>query len=164
MNTEKTFSGFYAFDSTEAKTILAAKKAAEFPQLTTASGKAKLFRKIKWEKISYKGRDMEIPVIAAMCGDNEEKQITLSALFGKENAFVVDRENGDYKKGDRLVIKNLVEWSPELQSLTSARNEAIMSEITDDMEITIVTLWGHFDDSNKRSFNLTFVAEKATKL
>ena len=158
---EKTFSGFYDFDSTEAKTILANKKALEFPVLTTANGETKLYRQIKWESVTYKGRTFDVPVIACMCGD-DYKQITLSSLFGKEKVFVVDRAANGYQAGDRLKIDNLVEWTPELQSVASARNEAIMAVVADEMEINVITLWGHYDEPNARSFNVTFV--KATKL
>lgn len=160
---EKAFTTFVPFDSDEAKEVLAAKQAAEFPQLTTAIGKCKLQRLVKWESITYQGRDMDIPVISAKVG-REQKQVTLSALFGKENPFIVDRENGNYKKGSKWQINNLVEWAPELQSPTSKRNAAVMAAVVDDQEITLVTLWGHFDGGQGRPFNLTFVAEGATKL
>lgn len=161
--TEKAFLNFVPFDSEDAKKILDDKKAAEFPQLTTASGKCKLQRLIKWENIEYRGREMDIPVIAAKVG-NQQKQVTLSTLFGKEHPFVVDRENGNYKKGNRYQINNLVEWTPELQGTTSARNAAVMAAVTDNLEITLVTLWGHFESGQGRSFNLTFVESGATKL
>jgi hypothetical protein len=106
---------------------------------------------------------MDIPVISAKQG-NTQKQVTLSCLFGRENPFVVDRENGNYKKGDRYQINNLVEWSPELQGTTSARNAAVMAAVHDNMEITLVTLWGHFEGGQGRSFNLTFVESGAKKL
>ena len=160
---EKAFTTFVAFDSEEAKAVLAAKQAAEFPQLTTATGKCKLQRLVKWESITYRDRDMDIPVISAKVG-REQKQITLSSLFGKEYPFIVDREATDYPKGSKWQINNLVEWAPELQSTTSARNAAVMAAITDDQEITLVTVWGHFDGGQGRSFNLTFVKENATKL
>lgn len=161
--TEKAFQTFVPFESDDAKKILDEKKAFEFPQLTTATGKCKLQRLIKWEEITYRGRDMDIPVISAKQG-NTQKQITLSCLFGRENPFVVDRENGGYKKGDRYQIDNLVEWSPELQGTTSARNAAVMAAIQDNMEITLITLWGHFEGGQGRSFNLTFVESGAKKL
>ena len=41
---------------------------------------------------------------------------------------------------------------------------AVMAAVTDDKQITLVTIWGHFDGGQGRSFNLTFVAEGATKL
>ena len=162
--TEKAFTTFVAFDSDDAKKILEEKKSMEFPQLTTLQGKGKLQRLIKWEAITYRGRDMDIPVISAKVG-NQQKQVTLSTLFGKEHPFVVDRENGNYKKGDRYQINNLVEWTPELQGTTSARNAAVMAAVQDNMEITLVTLWGHFEGGHQgRSFNLTFVESGATKL
>lgn len=160
---EKAFTTFVAFDSDDAKKILAEKQAAEFPQLTTAKGACKLQRLIKWESITYRGRDMDIPVISAKMG-REQKQVTLSTLFGKEHPFVVDRESGNYARGSRYQIDNLVTWSPELQSTTSARNAAVMAAVTDDQEITLVTLWGHFEGGQGRSFNLTFVESGATKL
>ena len=161
--TEKAFLNFVPFDSEDAKKILDDKKAAEFPQLTTAIGKCKLQRLIKWEAITYRGRDMDIPVISAKVG-NQQKQVTLSTLFGKEHPFVVDRESGNYAKGSRYQINNLVEWTPELQGTTSARNAAVMASVQDNMEITLVTLWGHFESGQGRSFNLTFVESGATKL
>lgn len=161
--TEKAFTQFVPFESEEAQKILDEKKAAEFPQLTTAIGKCKLQRLIKWENVEYRGRDMDIPVIAAKVG-NQQKQITLSTLFGKENPFVVDRESGNYKKGSRFQINNLVEWSPELQGTTSKRNAAVMAAVTDNLEITLITIWGHFEGGQGRSFNLTFVESGATKL
>lgn len=161
--TEKAFTTFVAFDSNDAKKILEEKKSMEFPQLTTLQGKGKLQRLIKWEAITYRGRDMDIPVISAKQG-NTQKQVTLSTLFGKEHPFVVDRESGNYAKGARYQINNLVEWSPELQSTTSARNAAVMAAVTDNLEINLVTLWGHFDGGQGRSFNLTFVESGATKL
>ena len=160
---EKAFTTFVPFDSDEAKEVLAAKQAAEFPQLTTATGACKLQRLVKWEAITYRNRDMDIPVIAAKVG-REQKQVTLSTLFGKEHPFVVDRESGNYTKGSKWQINNLVEWSPELQSTTSKRNAAVMAAVADDQQITLVTVWGHFDGGQGRSFNLTFVAEGATKL
>jgi hypothetical protein len=160
---EKAFTTFVPFDSDEAKEILAAKQAAEFPQLTTAAGKCKLQRLVKWEQVTYKGRDMDIPVISCKVG-REQKQVTLSALFGKEHPFIVDREAPNYPRGSKWQINNLVEWTPELQSVTSSRNTAVMGAITDDQEITLVTVWGHFDGGQGRSFNLTFVKENATKL
>ena len=160
---EKGFSTFVPFESKEAQEILAAKQAAEFPQLTTATGKCQLQRLIKWESITYRGREMDIPVIAAKVG-SQQKQVTLSTLFGKEHTFVIDRESGDYKKGARYQINNLVEWTPELQSVTSARNAAVMAAVTDNLEITLLTLWGHFEGGQGRSFNLTFVEGGAVKL
>ena len=160
---EKAFTTFVPFDSEEAKKVLAAKQAAEFPQLTTATGACKLQRLVKWESITYRGRDMDIPVISAKVG-REQKQVTLSTLFGKEHPFIVDREAPNYPKGSKWQINNLVEWSPELQSTTSKRNAAVMAAVTDDKQITLVTIWGHFDGGQGRSFNLTFVAEGATKL
>lgn len=160
---EKAFTTFVPFDSDEAKEVLAAKQAAEFPQLTTAIGKVKLQRMVKWEAITYRNRDMDIPVIAAKVG-REQKQVTLSTLFGKEYPFIVDREAPNYPKGSKWQINNLVEWSPELQSTTSKRNAAVMGAVTDDQEINLVTVWGHFDGGQGRSFNLTFVVEGATKL
>ena len=160
---EKGFSTFVPFESKEAQEILAAKQAAEFPQLTTASGVCKLQRLIKWESITYKGREMDIPVISVKVG-REQKQVTLSSLFGKEHPFVVDRENGNYARGSRYQINNLVAWTPELQSVTSARNAAVMAAVTDDLEITLLTLWGHFEGGQGRSFNLTFVEGGAVKL
>jgi len=160
---EKAFTTFVPFDSEEAKEVLAAKQAAEFPQLTNAAGKCKLQRMVKWESITYRNRDMDIPVIAAKVG-REQKQVTLSTLFGKEYPFIVDREAPNYPKGSKWQINNLVEWSPELQSTTSKRNAAVMGAVTDDQEITLITVWGHFDGGQRRSFNLTFVAEGATKL
>jgi hypothetical protein len=103
------------------------------------------------------------PVIAAKVG-REQKQVTLSSLFGKEHPFIVDRESPNYPKDSKWKIDNLVEWTPELQSTTSARNAAVMAAVTDDLEITLVTVWGHFDGGQGRSFNLTFVKENATKL
>lgn len=160
---EKAFQTFVPFESEDAKAILAEKKAMEFPQLTNATGKCKLQRLIKWESITYRGRDMDIPVISAKQG-NAQKQVTLSCLFGREHAFIVDRESGNYKKGDKYQINNLVEWSPELQGTTSARNAAVMASVEDNKEITLQTLWGHFDGGQGRSFNLTFVVEGAKKL
>lgn len=160
---EKAFTQFVPFESEEAAAILAEKKALEFPQLTTAAGKCKLQRLVKWEAITYRGRDMDIPVIAAKVG-REQKQVTLSSLFGKEYPFIVDREAPNYPKGSKWQINNLVEWTPELQSTTSARNAAVMAAVTDDLEITLVTVWGHFDGGQGRSFNLTFVVEGAKKL
>lgn len=161
--TEKAFTTFVDFDSDDAKKILEEKKSMEFPQLTTLQGKGKLQRLIKWEAISYRGRDMDIPVIAAKQG-NTQKQVTLSTLFGKEHPFVVDRESGNYAKGSKWQIDNLVAWTPELQGTTSARNAAVMATVQDNMEITLVTLWGHFDGGQGRSFNLTFVESGAKKL
>lgn len=161
--TEKAFTTFVAFDSDDAKAILAEKKSLEFPQLTTATGKCKLQRLIKWEAISYRDRDMDIPVISAKVG-NQQKQVTLSTLFGKEHPFVVDRESGNYAKGSRYQINNLVGWSPELQGTTSARNAAVMAAVQENMEITLITLWGHFEGGQGRSFNLTFVESGAKKL
>ena len=161
--TEKAFQTFVPFESDDAKKILDEKKALEFPQLTTLQGKGKLQRLIKWEAINYRGRDMDIPVISAKQG-NTQKQVTLSCLFGRENPFVVDRESGNYKKGDRYQINNLVEWTPELQGTTSARNTAVMNAVQENMEITLVTLWGHFESGQGRSFNLTFVESGAKKL
>lgn len=160
---EKAFQTFVPFESDDAKKILAEKKALEFPQLTTLQGKGKLQRLIKWENVEYRGREMDIPVISAKQG-NAQKQVTLSCLFGRENPFVVDRENGGYKKGDRYQIDNLVAWSPELQGTTSARNAAVMAAISDGLEITLTTLWGHFEGGQGRSFNLTFVESGAKKL
>lgn len=160
---EKAFTTFVPFDSEEAKEVLAAKQAAEFPQLTTATGACKLQRLVKWESITYRGRDMDIPVISAKVG-REQKQVTLSTLFGKEYPFIVDREAPNYPKGSKWQINNLVEWTPELQSTTSKRNAAVMGAVTDDKQITLVTVWGHFDGGQGRSFNLTFVKENATKL
>ena len=160
---EKAFTTFVPFESDEAKEVLAAKQAAEFPQLTTATGACKLQRLVKWEAITYRNRDMDIPVIAAKVG-REQKQVTLSTLFGKEHPFIVDREAPNYPKGSKWQINNLVEWTPELQSLTSKRNAAVMAAVADDQEITLVTVWGHFDGGQGRSFNLTFVKENATKL
>ena len=160
---EKAFTQFVAFDSPEAKAILDEKKALEFPQLTNATGKCKLQRLVKWESVTYRGRDMDIPVISAKVG-NVQKQVTLSCLFGREHPFVVDRESGNYKKGDKYQINNLVEWSPELQGTTSARNEAVMAAVTENLEIVLVTVWGHFDGGQGRSFNLTFVEGGAVKL
>lgn len=161
--TEKAFTTFVAFDSDDAKKILEEKRSLEFPQLTTLQGKGKLQRLIKWESITYKGRDMDIPVIAAKQG-NTQKQVTLSTLFGKERPFIVDRENGNYKKGDKYQINNLVEWLPELQGTTSARNAAVMAAVQENMEINLVTLWGHFEGGQGRSFNLTFVESGAKEL
>ena len=161
--TEKAFTTFVDFESPEAKKILDEKKALEFPTFTTASGKCKLHRLIKWEQCTYKERDMEIPVIAATNSAGEEKQIELAKFFGREKVFIVDRESGDFKKGDKYQIDNLVEWSPELQSRTSARNAAVMDAITENLEVTLVTLWGHYEDSEK-SFNLTFIESGAKKL
>lgn len=161
--TEKAFTTFVDFDSDDAKKILAEKQAAEFPQLTTLQGKGKLQRLIKWESINYRGRDMDIPVIAVKQG-NQQRQVTLSTLFGKERPFIVDRESGNYAKGNRYQINNLVEWTPELQGTTSARNAAVMAAVTDNLEITLVTLWGHFEEGQGRSFNLTFVESGAKKL
>ena len=161
---EKAFQIFVPFESDDAKQILEEKKALEFPQLTTATGKCKLQRLIKWESITYRGRDMDIPVVAVKVG-NTQKQVTLSTLFGKERTFIVDREAANYPKGSKWKINNLVEWTPELQSKTSARNAAVMAAVTDNKEITLQTLWGHFDnENNKGSFNLTFIVEGATKL
>lgn len=161
--TEKTFATFMDFNSPEAKKILDEKKALEFPTFTTAIGKCKLHRLIKWEQCTYKGRDMEIPVIAATNSAGEEKQVELAKFFGRERTFIVDRESGDFKKGDKYQINNLVEWSPELKSSTSARNAAIMTAITEDLEVTLVTIWGHYEDS-ERSINLTFIESGAKKL
>ena len=161
--TEKAYQTFVPFESDDAKKILDEKKAAEFPQLTTLQGKGKLQRLIKWENIEYRGREMDIPVIAAKQGTSQ-KQVTLSTLFGKEHVFVVDRENGGYKKGNRYQINNLVEWTPELQGTTSARNATVMAAVTDNLEITLITLWGHFEGGQGRSFNLTFVESGAKKL
>lgn len=160
---EKAFTQFVPFESDDAKKILDEKKALEFPQLTNATGECKLQRLIKWESVTYQGRDMDIPVISAKVG-REQKQITLSSLFGKEHPFIVDREAPNYPKGSKWQINNLVEWSPELQSTISARNAAVMAAVTDDKQITLVTVWGHFDGGQGRSFNLTFVAEGAIKL
>lgn len=160
---EKAFTTFVAFDSDDAKKILAEKQAAEFPQLTNATGKCKLQRLIKWESITYRGREMDIPVISAKQG-NTQKQVTLSCLFGRERVFVVDREVAGYPKDSKWQINNLVEWSPELQSTTSARNAAVMAAVTDNLEITLQTLWGHFEGGQGRSFNLTFVVEGAKKI
>ena len=161
--TEKVFTTFMDFDSPEAKKVLEEKKALEFPSFTTATGKCKLHRLIKWEQCTYKGRDMEIPVIAATNSAGEEKQVELAKLFGREKTFIVDRESGNYKKGEKYQINNLVEWSPELKGSTSARNAAIMAAVQDNMEINLITLWGHYEDS-ERSFNLTFVESGAKKL
>lgn len=160
---EKAFTTFVAFDSDDAKKILEEKKSMEFPQLTSLQGKGKLQRLIKWESVTYRGRDMDIPVISAKQG-NTQKQVTLSCLFGRENPFVVDRESGNYARGSRYQIDNLVAWTPELQGTTSARNAAVMAAVQDNMEITLVTLWGHFEGGQGRSFNLTFVESGATKL
>ena len=142
--TEKAFTTFVAFDSDDAKKILEEKKSMEFPQLTTLQGKGKLQRLIKWEAITYRGRDMDIPVISAKVG-NQQKQVTLSTLFGKEHPFVVDRESGNYAKGSRYQINNLVEWTPELQGTTCARNCVVMAAVQDTMEIISVIRWGHFE-------------------
>ena len=161
--TEKAFQTFVPFESDDAKQILEEKKALEFPQLTTANGRGKLQRLIKWENVEYRGREMDIPVIAVKQG-TAQKQVTLSTLFGKEHPFVVDRESGNYAKGSRYQIDNLVEWTPELQGTTSARNAAVMAAVQDNMEITLITLWGHFEGGQGRSFNLTFVESGAKKL
>lgn len=161
--TEKAFTTFVPFESDEAQKIIKEKKALEFPNLTTLQGKGKLQRLIKWEQITYKEREMDIPVIAATNAAGEEKQVTLSTLFGKERIFIIDRESGNYKKGSRYQINNLVEWTPELQGSTSARNTAVMEAVTDNLEINLITLWGHYEDS-ERSFNLTFVESGAKKL
>ena len=160
--TEKAFTTFVAFDSDDAKRILKEKKSMEFPNLTTLQGKGKLQRLIKWESVEYRNREMDIPVISAKVG-NQQKQVTLSTLFGKEKNFIVDRESGNYKKGEKLKIDNLVEWTPELQGSTSARNEAVMAAVQDNMEINLITLWGHYEEG-ERSFNLTFISEGAKKL
>ena len=161
--TEKAYQTFVPFESEDAKQILDEKKALEFPQLTTATGKCKLQRLIKWESINYRGNEMDIPVISAKVG-SQQKQVTLSCLFGRENPFVVDRESGNYKKGDKYQINNLVEWTPELQGTTSARNTAVMGAVTENLEIVLVTIWGHFEGGKGRSFNLTFVESGAKKL
>jgi hypothetical protein len=161
--TEKAFTTFVAFESPEAKKMIEEKKALEFPTFTTATGKCKLHRLIKWEQTTYKGRDMEIPVVACDCA-RSQKQIELAKFFGKEKVFVIDRESGNFKKGDKFQIDNLVGWLPELQGRTSARNEAIMNAITEGLEVTLVTLWGHYDEEGARSFNLTLIEEGAKKL
>ena len=161
--TEKAYTTFVAFESPEAQKLIEEKKALEFPTFTTASGKCKLHRLIKWEQTTYKGRDMEIPVISCECGSTQ-KQIELAKFFGKEKVFVVDRENGTFKKGDKYQIDNLVVWSPELQGRTSTRNAAIMAAIEENKEINLVSVWGHYDEKDARSFNLTFIESGATKL
>ena len=162
--TEKAvYTTFVAFESPEALELIKEKKALEFPNFTTATGKCKLHRLIKWEQTTYRGRDMEIPVIACDCA-RAQKQVELAKFFGKEKSFVVDRESGAFKKGDKYEINNLVKWAPELQGRTSARNEAVMNAITENLEVTLVTLWGHYDEEGARSFNLTFIVEGATKL
>lgn len=160
---EKAYTTFVGFESPEAKKLIAEKKAMEFPNFTTANGKCKLHRLIKWEQTTYKGREMEVPVISCDCG-RTQKQIELAKFFGKEKTFVVDRDCGDFKKADKYEINNLVAWLPELQGRTSARNEAVMNAITEGKEITLVTVWGHYDEENARSFNLTFIVEGAKKL
>lgn len=160
---EKAFQTFVPFESEDAKKLIDEKKALEFPTFTTAAGKSKLHRLIKWEQCTYKGRDMEIPVVACECG-RQQKQIELAKFFGKEKAFVVDRDNANFKRGDKYKINNLVEWTPELQGRTSARNEAVMAAITEGAEVNLRTLWGHYDEPNARSFNLTFIVEGAKKL
>lgn len=162
-NNSKAYTQFVAFDSVEAKELIAEKKALEFPSFTTASGKCKLHRLIKWEQTTYREREMEIPVVQCDCG-RQQKQIELAKFFGKEKAFVVDRENGTFKKGDKYEINNLVTWEPELQGRTSARNEAIMAAIQEGAEVNLTTLWGHYDEPNARSFNLTFIVEGAKKI
>lgn len=161
--TEKAYTTFVAFESPEALKLIEEKKALEFPNFTTASGKCKLHRLIKWEQTTYKNRDMEIPVIACDCG-RTQKQIELAKFFGKEKVFVIDRESGAFKKGDKYEINNLVKWLPELQGRTSSRNSAIMDAITENLEISLATIWGHYDEENARSFNLTFIVEGAKKL
>ena len=160
---EKAFTEFVAFDSPEAQKLIEEKKALEFPNFTNASGKCKLHRLIKWEQATYKGREMEIPVVSCDCG-RTQKQIELAKFFGKEKVFVVDRENGNFKKGDKYEINALVKWSPELQGRTSARNAAAMAAIEDGKEITLISVWGHYDEKDARSFNLTFIEEGAKKL
>lgn len=161
--TEKAYTTFVAFESPEALKLIEEKKALEFPNFTTASGKCKLHRLIKWEQTTYQNRDMEIPVISCDCG-RQQKQIELAKFFGKEKVFVVDRDNASFKKGDKYEINNLVEWLPELQGRTSARNAAVMAAITEGLEVTLITLWGHYDEKDARSFNLTFISEGAKKL
>ena len=160
--TEKTFTNFVDFDSPEAKEMLEKKKSMEFPTFTTAMGRCKLHRLIKWEQATYKEREMEIPVVACNCG-SQQKQIELAKFFGKEKVFIVDRESGNFKKGERYQIDNLVQWSPELQSRTSSRNTAVMAAIQENMEVNLITLWGHYEDG-ERSFNLTFIESGAKKL
>lgn len=160
---EKAFTEFVAFDSPEAQKLIEEKKALEFPNFTTASGKCKLHRLIKWEQATYKGREMEIPVVSCDCG-RQQKQIELAKFFGREKVFIVDRETSTYPRGTKLQVDNLVAWEPELQSRTSARNAAVMAAIEEGKEITLATIWGHYDEPDARSFNLTFVVEGATKL
>lgn len=152
---EKTFTEFMPFDSPEVQETLKKKAEAEFPTLTTAEGKVKLHRQIKWVPVSYRGAEFEVPVVKATNEKGEEMQITLSALFGKEEKFVPNQTNGSYEKGKSYDIPNLVEWKQELQSKASLRNAAVMAAITDGMEITILNLWGQFEGSDKRPFNLT---------
>lgn len=161
--TEKAYTQFVPFESDDAEKIIKEKKALEFPTFTTASGKCKLHRLIKWEQATYREREMEIPVISCECG-RTQKQIELAKFFGKEKAFVVDRENGAFKKGDKYQIDNLVAWTPELQGKTSARNAAAMAAIEEGKEITLISVWGHYDEKDARSFNLTFIVEGAKKL
>lgn len=162
--TEKAYMTFVAFESEDAQKILKEKQALEFPTFTTASGKCKLHRLIKWEQATYQGKEMEIPVVQCDCG-RTQKQIELAKFFGKEKVFVVDRDNGAFKKGEKYEINALVAWSPELQGTISARNAAVMSAITEGMEITLINVWGHYEGGEKpRSFNLTFIVEGAKKI
>lgn len=160
---EKGFSTFLPFSDPKVKKILDEKAAKEFPILTTAKGKCILHRLIKWVNVTYKSREMEIPVVG-VTNNGEEREIELAKFFGKEKSFVVGRNTGNFKKDEKYEINALVTWDPELQSRTSLRNEAIMNAIEEDKEVTIVTVWGHYDEPNATSFNLTFVAEGATKL
>lgn len=159
----KAYVQFVAFESDEAKKLMAEKKAMEFPSFTTATGKCKLHRLIKWEQTTYKERDMEIPVVQCECG-RQQRQIELAKFFGKEKPFVVDRENGSFKKGEKYEVNALVAWTPELQGRTSARNEAVMAAIQEGQEINLISLWGHYDEKDARSFMLTCVVEGMNKI
>lgn len=153
---EKAFIDFMPFESDECKKILREKKASEFPQLTTAKGETILHRLIKWVHVEYRGREFDVPVVACECG-NKPAQITLAGLFGKPFEFVVDRESGNYKKGEKITIDNLVPFSEELNASPTDRNIAVMEKIQDGMKIKIVNVFGHFDKDGARSNNMTIV-------
>lgn len=149
---EKVLDGFYSFEAKEVQDKLKAQKEREFPNFNTvAEGKGKILRKIRWAKFTRNESLFEIPVLAVE-QNGEIREVTLSALYGKEFEFIL-ASNGNKKKVDNLLAF-------EIGMPISARNEKLMALIpADGIDVNFGFLEGHYNNGkNSRNFRLLTIS------